>query len=158
MFSLSGKSKNQIPCFPCFPCAVATLEDGKVRYHRNVDVYAAGLTFTAMLQAQPGRSLVPKAEGSLQSGETVMPIGLAAHNRMVNRHNDLVIVEYTDTDTVLVRAVKELITGMTLISPKERFSASKVNQKVSLLRLLSTNCKLGFCLKVSLLLSKDTQG
>ena len=25
MFSLSGKSKSQIPCFPCFPCAVATL-------------------------------------------------------------------------------------------------------------------------------------
>ena len=25
VFSLSGKSKNQIPCFPCFPCAVATL-------------------------------------------------------------------------------------------------------------------------------------
>ena len=68
--------------------------DGKVKYHRNVDVYAAALTFTAMLQAQQGRSLVPKAEGSLQSGETVMPIGLAAHNRMVNRHNDLVIVEH----------------------------------------------------------------
>ena len=25
VFSLSGKIKNQIPCFPCFPCAVATL-------------------------------------------------------------------------------------------------------------------------------------
>ena len=28
----------------------------KVRYHRNVDVYAAGLTFAAMLQAVPGRN------------------------------------------------------------------------------------------------------
>ena len=30
VFSLSGKSKNQIPCFPCFPCAVATLTNLKV--------------------------------------------------------------------------------------------------------------------------------
>ena len=28
----------------------------KVRYHRNIDVYAAGLTFAAMLQAVPGRN------------------------------------------------------------------------------------------------------
>ena len=27
VFSLSGKSKSQIPCFPCFPCAVATLSN-----------------------------------------------------------------------------------------------------------------------------------
>ena len=34
VFSLSGKSKNQIPCFPCFPCAVATLVCHSV--HRGV--------------------------------------------------------------------------------------------------------------------------
>ena len=33
--------------------------DERVRYHRNIDVYAAGLTFTAMLQAKPDHSLVP---------------------------------------------------------------------------------------------------
>ena len=62
---------------------------GKVRYHRNVDVYAAGLTFVAMLQARPDKNLLPKAEGSLQSGETHISIGLAAHNRMVNGHPEI---------------------------------------------------------------------
>ena len=39
--------------------------DDRVRYHRNVDVYAAGLTFTAMLQTISGaQSLVPQVEGS----------------------------------------------------------------------------------------------
>ena len=30
VFSLSGKSKNQIPCFSCFPCAVATLHVSQI--------------------------------------------------------------------------------------------------------------------------------
>ena len=32
----------------------------RVRYNRTVDVYAAGLTFAAILQAVKGRSLKPK--------------------------------------------------------------------------------------------------
>ena len=34
---------------------------GRIRYHRNVDVYALGLTFLAMVQAKPGHNLVPTA-------------------------------------------------------------------------------------------------
>ena len=68
--------------------------DDRVKYHRNVDVYAAGLTSTAMLQTIPGaQRLVPKVEGSLEHSETLMPIGLAAYSRMVNRHPDFDIVE-----------------------------------------------------------------
>ena len=52
--------------------------DNKVRYHRNVDVYAVGLTFAAMLQAQSGSQLVPKVEGSLQDSETRIGIGFVA--------------------------------------------------------------------------------
>ena len=37
--------------------------NGRVKYHRNVDVYAAGLTFAAMLQAKHAGNLVPEAEG-----------------------------------------------------------------------------------------------
>ena len=29
---------------------------GKIEYHRNVDIYAAGLTFLAILQAEKGKS------------------------------------------------------------------------------------------------------
>ena len=36
VFSLSGKSKNQIPCFPCFPCAVATLVQVSNKKHTTL--------------------------------------------------------------------------------------------------------------------------
>ena len=70
----------------------------KVRYHRNVDVYAAGLTFTAMLQAKSGRKLVPHAEGSLQTSETKMPIGLAAFTRKINKQPDVIVVKTKNND------------------------------------------------------------
>ena len=83
----------------------------RVRYHRNVDVYAAGLTFTAMLQT-PSGVLVPNVEGSLEHSETLMPIGLAAYSRMVNKHPDINIVETRKTDSELVVKIKQLIRGI----------------------------------------------
>ena len=105
--------------------------DDRVRYHRNVDVYAAGLTFTAMLQTISGaQSLVPKVEGSLEHSETLMPIGLAAYSRMINRHPDVDIVETRKYDTELVVKIKQVIRGMTHVSPIQRLSASAVESKL----------------------------
>ena len=101
----------------------------KLRYHRNIDVYAAGLTFTAMLQARPGRKLVPKVEGSLQSCEHKMPIGLAAFTRIVSKQPDLIVVEIKATDDKLTKTVKKLIRGMTHMSAKNRMSASTVQKE-----------------------------
>ena len=103
---------------------------GRVRYHRNVDVYAAGLTFVAMLQAQPGRNLLPKAEGLLHSAETCISVGLAAHNRMVNGHPEITVVENRYSDCVVTKKIKGIIREMTCLSPTHRFSASKVHEKV----------------------------
>ena len=104
--------------------------NGKVKYHRNIDVYAAGLTFAAMLQAQPGTKLLPRVEGFLQSGETRMSVGLAAHNRMVNGHPEITVVEDNIFDCVLTKCIKGIITGMTCLSPSHRLTASKVYEKV----------------------------
>ena len=104
---------------------------GKVRYHRNVDVYAAGLTFVAMLQARTDKNLLPKAEGSLQSGETHISIGLAAHNRMVNGHPEINVVEDLTSDGALTKKIKDIIRGMTCLSPTHRLSAFKVHEMVS---------------------------
>ena len=105
-------------------------DNGKVQYHRNIDVYAAGLTFAAMLEAQPGTKLLPRVEGFLQSGETRMSIGLAAHNRMVNGHPEITVVEDNIFDCVLTKYIKGIIRGMTCLSPSHRLSASKVYEKV----------------------------
>ena len=110
--------------------------DDKVRYHRNVDVYAAGLTYTAMLQAKPGRSLHPKVEGSIQNSETVMPIGLAAYSRQLYNQPDINIMEDTASDDGTVKKLKCLIRGMTRTKPQDRLSAlgveTMLDQLVSL--------------------------
>ena len=105
-------------------------EDGKVKYHRNIDVYAAGLTFAAMLQAQSGRHLLPKTEGFLQSGETRMSVGLAAHNRMMSGQSEITVVEDKTSDCVLAKYIKNIIRAMTCVLPTHRLSASKVNGKI----------------------------
>ena len=98
----------------------------RVKYHPNMDVYAAGLTFTTMLQARQGRKLVPRAEGSLQSLETKMPIGLSAFTRMDNHYPDISVVEPKATGDKLITKIKEIIRKMTCTCPMERLQASEV--------------------------------
>ena len=43
---------------------------GKIEYHRNVDIYAAGLTFLAILQAEKGQKmLIPRIETPMDDSE-----------------------------------------------------------------------------------------
>ena len=43
---------------------------GKIEYHRNVDIYAAGLTFLALLQAEKGQKmLIPRIETPMDDSE-----------------------------------------------------------------------------------------
>ena len=104
----------------------------KVRYHRSVDVYAAGLTFTAMLQAKRGHHLVPQAEGSLLSSETRMPIGLAAFTRCQDKHSEIQVVRTdSNSDTPLVREVKMIIEKITYFSPGARISATELETRLN---------------------------
>ena len=103
----------------------------RVRYHRNVDVYAAGLTFIAMLQAKPNCNLVPKAQCSLLSSETKMPIGLAAFTRCHNLQTELkVAVVDMNQDTLLLKELKLIIQAMTCYSPESRISAEDLDSKL----------------------------
>ena len=103
----------------------------RVKYHRNVDVYAAGLTFAAMLQAKPRCTLAPKAEGPMQSFETKMSIGLAALTRSQNKNGEIkIVVPDNGTDTPLVKEIKSIITAMTCFSPQARLSATQVEERM----------------------------
>ena len=47
---------------------------GKIEYHRNVDIYAAGLTFLAILQAEKGKKmLIPHIETPMDVSELHAP-------------------------------------------------------------------------------------
>ena len=121
--------------------------DESVRYHRNIDVYSAGLTFTAMLQARPGQHLVPKAECYLQSSDTNMAIGFAAFTRK-GKSSAIIVVEDEPTDDDTTRQIKELIHAMTQMVPEERFAARDVVETFNV--LLEVGVILCFFLKYTL--------
>ena len=68
--------------------------NGKLRYHRNVDIYAAGLTFLAMTQAHDGsRKLVPGTETPRDDSELfVQSIGQLIAERLKYKVQELNIV------------------------------------------------------------------
>ena len=118
-------------------------KDDKVRYHRSVDVYASGLTFTAMLQAKPRHRLVPEVEGSLLSSETRMPIGLAAFTRCQNKHSEIqVVLTDNSSDTPLVRELKIIIEKMTYFSAQARISATEIDRRLNALQGNESNALL----------------
>ena len=94
---------------------------GKIEYHRNVDVYAAGLTFLAILQAEEGKKqLIPQIETPMEDSELHAPsIGQLVAERIKYRVSELNIVRVRGS-------VTRLISQMTCVNPEERLSASKV--------------------------------
>ena len=49
---------------------------GEIRYHRNIDIYASGLTFLAIIQTKDKRKmLIPQIETPMDHSELHVPIG-----------------------------------------------------------------------------------
>ena len=97
---------------------------GKIEYHRNVDIYAVGLTFLAILQAEKGKQmLIPQIETPMDDSEFHAPsIGQLISERVKYKVPELNIVTFNGP----VRRLKTLISQMTCVKPEERLSASKV--------------------------------
>ena len=97
---------------------------GKIEYHRNVDIYAAGLTFLAILQAEKGKKmLIPQIETPMGDSEYHAPsIGQLISERIKYKVPELNIVTLKDPEEKL----KSLISQMTCVKPEDRLSASEV--------------------------------
>ena len=113
------------------PELFAVTNENKIRYHGSVDIYALGLTFLALLQAEPSaKNLVPKMEGSSEEFNAHMSIGWLIHSRkkMGNRNLDVVIVEESVARKESTRRIeiKKMIKMMTKAEPEERLSATEV--------------------------------
>ena len=106
---------------------------GKIEYHKNVDIYAAGLTFLAILQAEKRKKmLIPHIETSMDDSELHAPsIGLFISERIKYKVPELIIVKVEGSQ----RSLKLLISQMTCVIPEERLLASKV---LDLLRSVKT--------------------
>ena len=103
---------------------------GKIEYHRNVDLYAAGLTFLAILQAEKGKKmLIPQIESPMDDSELHAPsIGQLIAERIKYKIPELSIVKIESPH----KNLKWLISQMTCIAPEERLSAAKVLEVLNL--------------------------
>ena len=99
------------------------------KYRRNVDVYAEGLMFTSMLQAQERKDLIPQAEG-LTKLEAKNPIGYVMYQRKTSNKPEVDVVENKPGDNALTKEVKKLIQGMTSVDPQNRLSSLSVKEKL----------------------------
>ena len=99
---------------------------GHIEYHRNVDIYAAGLTFLAILQAEKGKKmLIPRIETPMDETELhTDSIGRLITERIKYKVPELSIVKTEGSN----RSLRWLIGQMTCVNPKDRLSSSKVLQ------------------------------
>ena len=97
---------------------------GKIEYHRNVDIYAAGLTFLAILQAEKGKKmLIPRIETPMDDTELhTDSIGRLIAERIKYKIPELSIVRIESPH----KNLKGLISQMTCTAAEERLSAAEV--------------------------------
>ncbi len=106
--------------------------DGRICYHRNVDTFATGLTFQAMLQATPKRRLTPALENTLDPiTEGRMPIGQVMVYRQKLRQTSVDPIADKKDDNSLTCAVKQLIRRMILMVPEHRILMQEVHRVLS---------------------------
>ncbi len=105
-------------------------DDNKLEYHRNIDIYALGLTFLAIIQNN--RFLVPKIETPNEASEAIITIGLLMWERIKYEVKPLEVVkispEGSEPDHELWNEVRQEILKMTHVEPNKRPSAKEVVQ------------------------------
>ena len=109
-------------------------KQGKIQYHRNVDTFAAGLTFLAIIQYEDGsgKMLLPHIETPRHESELHQPIGSLLVERIKNNVQQLnIVVTDKDKSTAeldVISRMKKLIEKMTSVEPEKRSSSTEVLQ------------------------------
>ncbi len=111
----------------------ANPDDGKIKYHKDTDTYALGLTFLAMIQAKEGRHLKPVLEGCTEA-EKKQPIGLLMLNRKNFGQKELEIIKVDQMDNAEVASIKQLIKNTTSINPADRPNATMILENIKRLQ------------------------
>ena len=100
-------------------------EKGEIEYHKDVDIFALGLTFVALITAQPDQNLKPNAEGC-DKIEKAQPIGMAMLGRKERGLPELTVIIHNPGDNADIHAVKEIIRNCIAFSPADRTSAETI--------------------------------
>ncbi len=100
-------------------------EKGEIKYHKDVDIFALGLTFTSLINAKPGQHLKPVAVGC-QNIEHAQPIGLAMLGRHTNGQPSLIVLKDNPEDSPEIHKVKEIIQQSIAFNPADRPTAQYI--------------------------------
>ncbi len=109
---------------------------GQLQYHRNVDVFALGLTFLALIQARPhSTQLVPQLPCALsgQQGAHMLSIGQVAVLRNFRGQPPLDIGAAVPDPQNWPEGTGDLIHRMTALQPEDRLAAGEVVTQLDLL-------------------------
>ena len=106
---------------------------GKLRYHRNVDIFAAGLTFLAMIQTKtPCKRLTPHIETPRDDSEMHNPIGQLIAERIKYKVPVLSIAviqsptNFKSCEDEIEYFLRRLVMQMARPEPKNRLSAEEI--------------------------------
>ena len=120
----------------------------KIMYHRNVDIYAAGLTFLAILQHKKEDTvLIPRIETPQDGSELHMPIGQLIAERIKYNIKELDVITLNESVlsddngnisnvNIWKEEMKKLIQKMTCHKPEDRLSASETLQVTVVFRFI----------------------
>ncbi len=119
--------------------------EGKLFYHRNVDVYAMGLTFLAMIQyeqkamSEANQKLMPRIDTPREDSEMFQSIGALISERVrYNAFPQKILAEEKSTSAShQIRALRKLIQVMTKVKPEERIRAVGVVQELQKIQTVS---------------------
>ena len=105
--------------------------DGKLKYHGNVDIFAAGVTFLAMIQTKTRKRLIPHIETPKEDSEIHHPIGQLIAERIKYKVPNLNIVAIQSSTNFknceeIENFLRQLVSRMTRPEPKNRLSAEEV--------------------------------
>ena len=109
-------------------------KEGDIKYNRNVDIFAMGLTYLAMIQGE--RTLVPAIETPMGELDVYSPIGQILAERIRYGVKLLEVVPAQERSAKIENPgmarknvsnhIRELIRRMTHVIPEERISATDV--------------------------------
>ena len=103
--------------------------NGRPEYHKSVDIFALGLTFLAMLQAEEEQNLKPIANGSKIS-ESSQSIGIIMFNRHLYDQEGLDVVYEYPFEFEEHIMMKRLIEQATSFNPKDRQTVCELLDKL----------------------------
>ena len=100
---------------------------GQIEYYNSVDIYALGLTYLAIVQAEKGKTLKPKFDNIKENeGALDLPIGQIMVNRYRTGQPRLTVVSDRPEDSVEILTLKALIRIATSFRPEDRPTARQI--------------------------------